>query len=420
MIIKELVLENFRGFDKVHLNMKEKNVVLAGTNGAGKSSILYAAAILLSYIAGTIARSGVRGVVFDEMDIKNDRDTASVRGNIMIDGLERELKIIKKRSANNEQQAEPEIKDDLKTVIEHWQKSMEENESFNVPVFVYYPVNRYVIDVQLEMKNSHGMNRLAVYEDSFQKGVNFSSFFKWYKVREDMEAEARKNSSHEYEDRYLRAVRKAIYTFMPEFSDLRTVRNRQRKMVVTKQNETLDMNQLSDGEKCTMAMIGDLARRLALANPGLDNPLEGKGIVLIDEIELHLHPVMEREIVNRLEETFPNIQFIMSTHSPQVLGEIRSAEIFFVSQHSGADVCVRKAPVLFGKDSNLILEQFMGAAEKNPEIKTLQRRLFKLLMDSRLMEAKILMDELVEILGSEDPAMIKADLILRRKESLKK
>lgn len=67
---------------------------------------------------------------------------------------------------------------------------------------------------------------------------------------------------------------------------------------------------MSDGEKCTMALLGDLARRLTLANPTLENPLLGKGIVLIDEIELHMHPSWQRKILSTLKNTFPNVQFM--------------------------------------------------------------------------------------------------------------
>lgn len=62
------------------------------------------------------------------------------------------------------------------------------------------------------------------------------------------------------------------------------------RMVVNKGSLTISVDLLSDGEKCTLALIGDLARRIALANPNRDNPLDGEGIVLIDEIELHMHP----------------------------------------------------------------------------------------------------------------------------------
>lgn len=190
-------------------------------------------------------------------------------------------------------------------------------------------------------------------------------------------------------------------------------------MIVTKGKQSLEVSQLSNGEKVTLAMIGDLARRLALANPSLENPLEGEGIVLIDEIELHLHPAWQREIINRLESTFPNIQFILSTHSPQVLGELSDAQIFFVTQEKdGEDIKVRSVPSLFGKDSNMILEQFMGVAEKNEEIKDMLQKLYRYIMESKLVEAKRMQEQLVEILGSDDPNLVKADMIIRRKESL--
>ena len=75
-------------------------------------------------------------------------------------------------------------------------------------------------------------------------------------------------------------------------------------------------------KKSLLALVGDIARRLILANPSLENPLYGEGIVLIDEIELHLHPKWQREVINKLREVFPNIQFILTTHSPQVISEI--------------------------------------------------------------------------------------------------
>lgn len=77
-----------------------------------------------------------------------------------------------------------------------------------------------------------------------------------------------------------------------------------------------------DGEKCTISLFGDLARRMALANPGRENPLEGTGVVLIDELELHMHTSWQRKVLGVLKETFPNIQFIITTHSPQILGEL--------------------------------------------------------------------------------------------------
>ena len=73
----------------------------------------------------------------------------------------------------------------------------------------------------------------------------------------------------------------------------------------------VSIDQLSDGERSFLALICDLGRRLALANPDdLEDPLHGAGVVLIDELELHLHPTWQREVIEKLRTTFPNIQFI--------------------------------------------------------------------------------------------------------------
>ena len=102
-------------------------------------------------------------------------------------------------------------------------------------------------------------------------------------------------------------------------------------MLINKNGLDLPVNTLSDGEKCLFSLVGDLARRLALANPNLTDPLQGSGIVLIDEIDLHLHPAWQRKIVGQLKDTFPNCQFIITSHSPQVLGELPASDIFILN-----------------------------------------------------------------------------------------
>ncbi|EHZ2540206.1 AAA family ATPase [Vibrio parahaemolyticus] len=79
-----------------------------------------------------------------------------------------------------------------------------------------------------------------------------------------------------------------------------------------------------------MALVADIARRLTLLNPKSLSPLEGSGIVLIDEIDLHLHPSWQQKIIQRLESTFPHIQFVVTTHSPQVCHTVDSSSIWLL------------------------------------------------------------------------------------------
>lgn len=103
----------------------------------------------------------------------------------------------------------------------------------------------------------------------------------------------------------LTAFNRVLSNFLNGFSDV-AVEERPLRLTVRKDGARLSLQQLSDGERAFIAMLGDLVRRLALANPELANPLEGHGVVLIDELELHLHPRWQREVVDKLRTSFPN------------------------------------------------------------------------------------------------------------------
>lgn len=124
----------------------------------------------------------------------------------------------------------------------------------------------------------------------------------------------------------LAAFNQVLGTFLAGFADVAVVEQPLR-LTVSKSGARLSLQQLSDGERSFIAMLGDLVRRLSLANPELANPLEGYGIVLIDELELHLHPRWQREVVEKLRGCFPNIQFIATTHSPFVIQSLRPGEL---------------------------------------------------------------------------------------------
>jgi predicted ATP-binding protein involved in virulence len=126
--------------------------------------------------------------------------------------------------------------------------------------------------------------------------------------------------------RSIRALDKALHTFLEEFGTVE-ITSQPPWLRIRKQSHRLDPTQLSDGERSFLAIVGDLIRRLSLANPELKNPLLGAGVVLIDELELHLHPKWQREVVEKLRTTFPNIQFITTTHSPFIIQSLRPGEL---------------------------------------------------------------------------------------------
>jgi len=294
------------------------------------------------------------------------------------------------------------------------------NPSANIPLVVYYPVNRAVFEVRVTIPEDQDYTQARAYEGALEGvSVDFQTFFEWFRNREDIENEERINNSS-YRDREVEAVRRAVETMVPGFSNPK-VRRASPRMVVTKRDEQsgreteLQIDQLSDGEKCWLAMVGDLARRLAIANPGLEDPLHGQGVVLIDEIELHLHPAWQRMAVPGLADTFPNCQFIVSTHSPQVLSQVKPDAIYLLEQTSEG-IKVYRPTSSYGRDSNRILEEIMGVSERPDHIKRDLHKYFQLIDEGKMREAEKLRKKLEKEIGPDEPEFVKADVLIRRKE----
>lgn len=145
-----------------------------------------------------------------------------------------------------------------------------------------------------------------------------------------------------------------------------------------------------------------------MALPSLDNPLIGKGIiVLIDEIDLHLHPAWQRAIIPALEKTFPNIQLITTTHSAQVLSTVNKENVFLLEDFK----VVPTIPHTFGKDSNSILNDLFGVGERLNEAKKEFQELYHLIDDeNKKEEAERKLIEMEEKYGNDDVEVVRAKL----------
>lgn len=160
-----------------------------------------------------------------------------------------------------------------------------------------------------------------------------------------------------------------------------------------------------------MALVGDIARRLAMMNPALENPLQGDGIVLIDEVDMHLHPTWQRNIIDRLTTTFPNCQFILTTHSPLVISDCK--EVLVYSLDNGELTLV---PSQYGQDANTVLLNAMDTHIRNPVISEKLNNLLDAIQDRRLKTAHQLVNELERELPLNHLELNKAKLLLRKQE----
>lgn len=439
MKVKCLKMTSFRGIGDLTLEFPDNEpTVFIGVNGVGKSSILDCLAILLSWLIariqfdanarGTFIRrqdgplvSGRQqdlgnGRSFSPQDIKNGGNETHNEITISFDSQE------VKWSINTVQtgltiKLEKEL-DNLDQVANKTRHQWEESSEANIPVVVYYPVNRAVLNIPLKIPEEHLFKQIDAYAQALEGvQIGFGTFFPWFRALEDLENEQRRDDP-DYRNRQLEAVRQAIYSLLDGFSNLR-VRRSPLRMTVTKQGQELIVNQLSDGEKGLLALVGDLAGRLAIANPSLAAPLQGSGVVLIDEIELHLHPKWQREIIPALTRTFPNCQFIVTTHSPQVISQVKPDGIFILEK-TEEGIIARRPESSYGRDSNRILEDLMDVPERPQRIKDELRQLFRLIDKGDIEGAKQLRQQLEDEIGYDEPEFVRADVLMRRKEILQR
>ena len=163
--------------------------------------------------------------------------------------------------------------DSLKCIADIFHKQyITDEEQGNIAIFANYGTNRLVLDIPLRIRTHHTFDIYSSFEKAIENKIDFRTFFEWYRSQEDYENEHKIESGDlNYQDRALKAVRIAIMSMLDDCSNLRVARRPRLEMKIDKGNISLNVSQMSDGEKCTMALFGDLARRLALANPTLTN-----------------------------------------------------------------------------------------------------------------------------------------------------
>ena len=211
----------------------------------------------------------------------------------------------------------------------------------------------------------------------------------------------------------LNAIAKMISKFLPGYSNLRIDDDSPTSLLIDRNGASLKVSQLSDGERGVLALVVDLTRRLSQANPRMADPAaEAEAVVLIDEIDLHLHPKWQRRIPKKLTEAFPKCQFIATTHSPQVIGEIDHDRIQIIKGGQ-----VHSPPHSFGIDSSRVLEELMHAAPRNTAVRELIIRLSDVISGEDFNTGWNLIDELVSYLGENDPEVTHYRTLLEFMES---
>ena len=373
MKLSSIKLKNFKVFEDETIFFDKNLTVLVGKNGVGKSSVLEAISIVFTWLIAGIKNKKEQGEFISEKQVRNNCDKSEITSL-----FENNTSIRINYSTSN--------------TYSIWDTvSLFNKYKDSIPIFVNYGVERAFSVKETDKKPKLDFDIFSAYDDAVDSLANFTHFFDWYRYKEDIENESLRDGLGL--DRELEIVREAISTFMPGFNNLRIRRNPER-MTIDKEGQTFSINQLSDGEKTYIALVGDLCKRLILANPTLENPLLGEGIVLIDELDLHLHPQWQKEIATRLCETFPNIQFIVTTHSPLVINSVKTKHIRIIDIENGK-ANVFESEYSYGLPVSIVLEDVMGISNELPkEIKEKLDSAYDSLDEGDLDKAKSILEEL--------------------------
>ncbi|MGL5694554.1 MAG: AAA family ATPase [Peptostreptococcaceae bacterium] len=341
MKINKIDIENFHGFENASFNLDDNFTLFVGENATGKTSILDALAVAIGgFILGidgidsrNILPNEVRRKQIEQGKIINLEKQYPVK--ISAIGFCDDKQIKWERSLNSEKGRT--TRTNAKEIIDIAKSKndmVKKDEECILPVFSYHGTGRLwarTVDTDEDSIFETGSRTLG-YKRCLSPASNEKFLKKWLKKMTLVEIQ------EEIEIYQFRAVKRAIEDFISNVSlDNEIIGkskvtysiNSDELMITLENGKRLPFNLLSDGYRNVIGMVADIAFRMAVLNPHLEKDAIKKtpGIVLIDEIDLHLHPQWQRKIVSDFKRVFPNIQFVATTHSPFIIQSLDKGEL---------------------------------------------------------------------------------------------
>ena len=279
-------------------------------------------------------------------------------------------------------------------------------EQKKLPLVLYYGTDRIIREVPQRghIKDFKVTDALRYCFDN----VNyFRDFYDWFKTEEDIELRGLRDNP-EYKNPKLNCVRAALERMIKGYSNLRIELAPSRMLMTNTEGIDLEIEQLSGGYKAVLSVVADIAKRLSIANPGSLNPLEEEAVILIDELDLHLHPRWQKEIVEDLKRTFPKCQFIISTHSPFIVQSLEAEELFDIQTMQFA----KEKGNYKGWSIEAIQEYKMGVEPKTSVFNNYLERFSAAMDNENYDEARKLYEKLKEMVSpdSQESKALKLDM----------
>lgn len=419
MKIKQLELKNFHGFDERVLTFSDQFTAVVGDNGSGKTAILDGLAValggFLSGFSGVQSRYIRRDEIYRKTYIQGGLSVTQRPGPARVSSVgtigdqelewARELRGI--QNATTSKEAKPII-----SYASALQNQVNKGVPVHLPIISYYGTGRLWIQKQERegrLKDFRPRNdRMDGYTFCLEPASSEKHFTKWLEKMTYIELQRKQTPG------VLSAVRKAVSTCMKTWRTIEFDVDSEELRVTKEDGSILPFRLLSDGVRNMIGMVADIAHRMAMLNPALEDfvTTETAGVVLIDEIDLHLHPSWQRTIVNDLKRTFPKVQFIVTTHSPFIIQSLEEGELRRLQEIDDDEEVVRDEFV--NKSIEDIAERVMQIegvqrSEKLNEMYRAAQQYYSLLQNAkdaseeRIEKLKLEMDR-IESLYSSDVA----------------
>ena len=421
MNLKSIKIKNYRCFKKADIDFDEQTTLIVGKNGAGKTAILDAVAVAVSTfllgIDGGVGRSILKDDAryeFHDLDGTVDpQHQFPVSIESIGDCLDNhEVKWVRSLNSESGNTTVKEARELTNISKEAQKRIMTGDKSLILPLISYYGTGRLYAQKK-EKKNIKSLTefkRQVGYVDCMAAESNEKLMLNWFQIQTLKSLQEQQRTGKVENPLLLKTVEKAICKCFERISgsknasiifDLDTHR-----LVLDFEGtdgslQKFAMDEMSDGYKNTLSMIGDIAYRMAVLNPMLGDKVleETSGVVVIDEIDLHLHPQWQQTIISDLNIIFPKLQFIVSSHAPAVINSVAKEQIRILDNGE----IYMPAAQTYGRDANSILREVMKVSERPMDIKQRMNLFYSYMDENNYQEADKILTEIESIVGTTDP-----------------
>ncbi|MEI6428788.1 MAG: AAA family ATPase [Pseudanabaena sp. ELA607] len=433
MKINRLEIKNFKKFSDYKLDLHPQFTLLIGDNGTGKTSILDALAIAagvwlvnspdttLNNSRRNILRSEIRleAVSTDSITQFVDHKPTQIKAIGTIN--DQPVQWLRQIKENSSRTSNTEAKEAL-DIISKLFKQVTAGDKIWLPIIAYYGVGRSgTTSNQRAITYTSPSRRWDAFYDCFEERISTSRLNTWFQK----EAIASVKKQGQMRSGY-KVVKFAILRCIPNANDLWFDGDRG-EIVIAIDGQPQPFSNLSAGQKMMVALVADLAIKIVTQNAAflpkeIDTENQAlpqilqqtSGLVLIDEIDVHLHPKWQRQVVDDLKNTFPAIQFVCTTHSPIITSEVEANCIRFLEYEAENGSTISTIPSeSYGLDANRVLDELMGASERNKEVTQNLHKMFQLIDDEDFDMARQAMIPLIRKIGDHDPEITRAKTLIK-------